>query len=166
MLERFSYCCRGLKIIRKSCADVTLIGFIESAEVQLFPPETSLEFHTAPVSPDEIELIAGAQICRDMLAPYEVNVNHDRYLRALQAHPVYVSQPSDQIEPLVVPSQPDADAQASARMKTVGDWEEAVNAGIDAHMEELVILPHGGDGDQNRGKKHHILLHTKIIHLV
>ena len=71
-----------LKVIRRPDTQVSLIGFVENTEVDVFARKAGLEFRGAVICPEEIEFEAGPEITGYRPASKEVHVQENRNLKS------------------------------------------------------------------------------------
>ena len=133
-----------LEVEREPGAYISLIGLVEYTEVKLPVCKAGLEYRAAQVRPDEIEFVAGAEIGGHRLAFDQVYIQQDRDLNPREATPVDVPDSSNEIDPLAVATQAGAHADAPAGRDLFVRCQETVHAGINAYMEQPVLLPHQG----------------------
>lgn len=124
--------------------------------------EACLELHAAEVGPDKVEFIAGAQVSGTELASQQIDIQDYRNLEARKSLAIDVSDPSHKIDPMSGPSQTDARTKSDAWRYPAAGAEETVHARIDPGTEELVVLPHHREGDQNGGQQYDYLFHEHI----
>lgn len=131
-----------LEIKRESRSQVALIRFIEDAKVGMSARQSGLVFHRTIISPGEIKFKSASEISGEPLAFQKVDIQEKGNLESRQARPVYVPDPSHEIDPLVVPAEAGERSQSKTGICLTSRCDETVHAGIDSHMEYPVVLPH------------------------